>query len=176
MKLQKQMKTLQLLLLFISFSVAAQTGQSKVGTIDIDYVLSRMPEVTGVQKAVESYGKTLDADLTKKVEGYQKLIDEYKANDISYTVNQRKTMQDSIIKVETDINKFRQNATQLISIKRDEELAPLYEKIGQSLEKVAMAQGYTQVLERNANVVYIDNNFDLTLAVLKDMGIEVKEE
>ena len=85
-------------------------------------------------------------------------------------------MQDSILNVETNINKFQQNAQKLITIKRDEELSPLYEKIGRSLEKVAKAQKYTQVMERTSNLVYIDNNFDLTLAVLNDMGIEVKEE
>ncbi|MBT8262864.1 MAG: OmpH family outer membrane protein [Bacteroidia bacterium] len=170
------MKTIQILLLFISFTVSAQTAQTKVGTIDIDFVLSQMPEITNVQNAVEAYGKTLDADLSTKVEGYQKLVEEYTKNDVTYTINQRKTMQDSIINSETDINKYRQNATQLITIKRDEELAPLYKKIGESLEKVAKSQGYTQVMERNSNLVYIDNNFDLTIAVLKDMGIEVKEK
>ncbi len=170
------MKTLQLLLLFISFSVGAQTMQTKVGTIDIDYILSQLPEIVDVQKAVEGYGNALDAELTKKMEGYQKLVAAYKENDVTYSINQRKIMQDSIINSETDINKYRQNATQLINIKRDEELTPLYEKIGVSLEKVAKSQGYTQVMERNSSLVYIDNNFDLTLAVLKDMGIEVKEQ
>lgn len=170
------MKTLQILLLFISFSLTAQTAQTKVGTIDIDYILSQMPEIADVQKAVEGYGKTLDADLGKKLEDYQKLVEEYTNADPTYTIKQRKTMQDSIINSETDINKYRQNATQLISIKRDEELTPLYEKIGVSLEKVAKSQGYTQVMERNSSLVYIDNNYDITIAVLKDMGIEVKEE
>ena len=170
------MKKIQILLLLISFSVSAQTVQTKVGTIDIDYILTQMPELVSVQKAVEDYGKTLDADLGKKLEDYQKLVEQYTKDDPTYTINQRKTMQDSIINTETDINKYRQNATQLISIKRDEELTPLYEKIGVSLEKVAKAQSYTQVMERNSSLVYIDNNFDITLAVLKDMGIEVKQE
>lgn len=170
------MKTLNLLFLFLCVSLSAQNTQTKVGTIDIDYVLSNMPEIVDVSKAVETYGKSLDADLKVKMDAYQALVNEYSANDATYTINQRKIMQDSIINSETDINKFRQNATKLISIKRDEQLTPLYEKIGVSLEKIAKAQKYTQVMERTSNLVYIDNNFDLTLAVLLDMGIEVKAE
>jgi len=83
-------------------------------------------------------------------------------------------MQDSIMKQETDLNKYRQNATQLIQLKRDEALQPLYQKIGAALEKVAKAQGYTQVMERTATLVYIDNAFDITIAVLKEMGIQVQ--
>lgn len=167
------MKLLQILILSIAVSATAQT---KVGTIDIDFVLSQMPEIADVQKSVEEYGKTLDSDLSQKMQAYQVLVNEYAQKDPTYTPEQRKTMQDSIINVETDINKFRQNATQLITLKRDEELQPLYTKIGASLEKVAQAEGYTQVMERSNILVYIDNRFDLTLAVLKDMGIEVKEE
>lgn len=170
------MKNVQILILFLSVTVAAQTTQTKVGTIDIDYILSQMPEITTVQKNVETYGKTLDADLSKKLQAYQALVAEYTQNEINMTINQKKTMQDSIVNSETDINKFRQNATQLLTIKRDEELTPLYEKIGQSLEIVAKSENYTQVLERNSNLVYIDNKFDLTISVLKNMGIEVKEE
>ena len=167
------MRIFQILLL--AFAVSA-TAQTKVGTIDIDFVLYQLPEIADVQKRVEDYGKTLDSDLNKKMETYQGLVNEYAQKDPTYTPEQRKTMQDSIIGVETDINKFRQNATQLIRLKRDEELQPLYSKIGASLEKVAQAEGYTQVMERSDILVYIDNRFDLTLAVLKDMGIEVKEE
>ena len=164
------------MLLFISLTVSAQTSTTKVGTIDIDYILSQMPEITNVQKNVETYGKSLDSDLSKKMQAYQALVEEYQANDVTYTINQRKTMQDSIFNVETDIDQFRNNATKLLTIKRDEELSPLYERIGKSLEKVAKSLGYTQVLERNSSLVYIDNQFDITIQVLKDMGIEVQEE
>ena len=59
---------------------------------------------------------------------------------------------------------------------RSEYMQPLYNKVGQSLERVAESGGYTQVLLRDNNVVYIDNRFDLTMAVLKDLGIEVPKE
>ena len=73
------------------------------------------------------------------------------------------------------ITKFQQNGSQLISLKRDDALRPLYSKIGVALEKVAKAEGYTQVLQTDVVVVYLDSNYDLTLKVLKELGIEVKE-
>ena len=170
------MRALQILIFLFCATLYAQDAQTKVGTVDIDFILAQMPEIEGAQKQVADYGKALDADLTSKMEAYQRLVNEYAENDPTYTIMQRQTMQDSIIKFETDINKYRQNAQQLISIKRDEVLQPLYQKIGVSLEKVAKEQQYTQVMERTSNIVYIDNRFDITLAILKDMGIELKEE
>lgn len=160
---------------FLFFCVTS-FAQSKVGTIDVDFILSKMPELASVQQQTQAYTKTLDVDLQKKVTAFQKEMDAYKANEANMTINQRKTMQDSIVRMETDINKFRQNGNQLITIKSEEFMQPLYTKVGKALEKVAEAEGYTQVLLRSDQVVYLDNRFDVTIAVLKELGIEVKQE
>jgi len=165
-------------LLKIAFLFLCVTGfaQSKVGTIDVDYIISQMPELSSVQKQIEDYGNGLDSNLLKKLAEYQSAIDKYKTDEFSLTINQKKGRQDSIIAMENDIQKFQQNGNQLIVLKQEEYLKPLYEKIGIALEKIAKAEGYTQVLMRNNDVVYIDNRYDLTLAVLKELGIEIKEE
>ncbi len=165
-------------LLKIAFLFLCVTGfaQSKVGTIDVDYIISQMPELSSVQKQIEDYGKGLDSNLLNKLAEYQTAIDKYKTDEVSLTINQKKGRQDSIIAMENDIQKFQQNGNQLIVLKQEEYLKPLYEKIGIALEKIAKAEGYTQVLMRNNDVVYIDNRYDLTLAVLKELGIEIKEE
>jgi len=166
-------KLLKITFLFLRVSGFAQ---SKVGTIDVDYIISQMPGLSNVQKQVEDYGIGLDADLQKKLTEYQAAIDKYKTDEFGLTINQKKGRQDSIIAMENDIQNFQQNGNQLIVLKQEEYLKPLYEKIGIALEKIAKAEGYTQVLLRNNDVVYIDNRFDLTLTVLKELGIEIKEE
>lgn len=166
------MKLLKFTFLFLCVTGFAQT---KVGTIDVDFVIGKMPELTNVQKQVEDYGKALDADLQKKLAAYQTAIDTYQATEAGLTINQKKTQQDSILGMETDIQKFQQNGNQLIVLKQEEFLKPLYEKVGIALEKVAKAGAYTQVFSRDEDVVYVDNRFDLTLAVLAELGIEYKE-
>lgn len=168
------MKYLKLLVLFVCMSGFSQN--SKVGTIDIDFILSKMPELADVQKQVQEYTKGLETDLQKKMKALENGVAIYKQNETTYTLNQRKVKQDSLLQLEADMNKFQQNGNQLIMLKREEYMRPLYDKIGQALEKVAAAGEYTQVLLRNDDVVYVDNRLDVTLAVLKEMGIEVKLE
>ncbi len=167
------MKILKFTFLFICVTGFAQT---KVGSIDVDYIIGLMPELTNVQKQVEDYGKGLDASLQTKLTAYQAAIDKYKLDEPSLTLKQKKGKQDSILVMENDIKKFQQNGNQLIVLKQEEYLKPLYEKVGIALEKVAEAGGYTQVFSRNTELVYVDNRFDLTIAVLKELGIEYKEE
>ncbi|MEM7187901.1 MAG: OmpH family outer membrane protein [Bacteroidota bacterium] len=171
------MKLLKIAFLFICMTGVAQTNDAvtKVGTIDVDFIISKMPELTDVQKQVEEYGKTLDTDLQKKLDEYQAAVDKYQQDEATLTINQKKEAQQAILTMENDIQKFQQNGNQLLVLKQEEFLKPLYAKVGTALEKVATAGGYTQVLTRNQDVVFVDNRFDLTIAVLTELGIEIKE-
>ena len=66
------MKYLNIIFLFICITGFSQT---KVGTINVDYIVSLMPELEDVKKDVEAYSKTLDADLQKKVTDYKAKIE-----------------------------------------------------------------------------------------------------
>lgn len=167
------MKFLKFAILFIGLTSFAQ---SKVGTVDIDYILSQMPELKTVQEQVETYGKKLDGDLSKKVDGYKVLADEYKTGEKTFTDVQKKEKQTALITLETDIQKFQQNGTKLMEIRRNEFLKPLYTKIGLALDKVAKEGNYTQVLQTNNDIVYLDPELDLTLSIIQSMGIVIKKE
>ena len=87
----------------------------------------------------------------------------------------KKTKQKEIIALETDINKFQQNASQLSQIEQDRLLQPLYNKIGTSLEEVAKAEGYSQVLTvKSSGLAYLDPTFDLTKTVMTKLGIPLE--
>lgn len=164
------MKIFKILFLFICVSSFAQT---KVGTVDVNLILSKLPELKNVQEDVDAYGAKLDIDLNKKLEAYNKEVEVYKAGEATYTEAEKTSKQKSIVALEQDLNKFQQNGDKLMTLKRNEALSPLYNKIGAVLESISKAQGYTQILQINQNIVYFDENFDLTLAVLKDLGIEI---
>jgi outer membrane protein len=166
------MKAIKILFIFISLSSFAQ---SKVGTIDIDFILSKMPELPEIQKQIEDYGKELDVDFNENLDSYNALVKAYTDGETGFSEAEKKEKQTEILTAENDLGKFQQNGTKLISIKRDDLVRPLYQKIGVALEKIAKAEGYTQVLQIDKNIVYLDNNLDLTLLVLKELGIELKE-
>ena len=168
------MKHLLLSLLFVFSAVSAQ--ESKVGTIDIDYILGLMPELSAVQEQVTAYQTELSEGYAEKRSTYEKALQNYRDNESLLTLMQKKTKEDSLMVMQNELGQYQQNGNQLLALRQEDFMQPLYTKVGRSLERVAEAGGYTQVLLRDNNVVYIDNRFDLTLAVLKDLGIEVPKE
>ncbi|QAA81135.1 OmpH family outer membrane protein [Aequorivita sp. H23M31] len=165
------MNFLKIAVLFIGISTFAQ---GKVGVIDIDYILANMPEMTNAQEQLSTYGAQLDSDLNKKIDEYKTLADAYQAGEAEFTIAQKKDKKTDLINLENDIQKFQQNGKALMEIKQQEVLQPLYKKIGDALEKVAKAQAYTQVVQTNADIVYLDPNYDLTDSIIKEMGITIK--
>lgn len=168
------MKHLFLSLLIVFTTASAQ--ESKVGTIDIDYILSLMPELSDVQEQVQAYQTELSNGYSEKLAQYEKALQGYRDNESLMTLMQKKSKEDSLMVMQNELGQYQQNGNQLLALRQEEFMQPLYTTVGQSLERVAETGGYTQVLLRDNNVVYIDNRFDLTLAVLKDLGIEVPKE
>lgn len=163
------------LILFLSISISA-LAQSKVGTIDVDFILSKMPELLTVQANLEAYGKTLDADMEVKYKQYETLLKTYQASEANYSNEEKLEKQTELRALEGEINKFRQNGTTLVNLRKEDELRPLYQKIGEALQKVATTGQFTQIFQLTDDLVYTDPTLDVTEAVCKELGITITKE
>ncbi len=166
------MKKLSIIIIAIIFSIQLN-AQSKVGTVDIEYILSTMPQLDQLRADVKSYNDGLENQSKLKIKTYQTLIDSYQQNESSYTEAIKKEKQSEIIALENDIKKFQQNSNKLAQLKQDELVQPLYQMIGEALNTVSKAENFTQVFTINNNIVYLDPNMDLTLKVMKKMGLTI---
>jgi len=169
------MKKITLLLIIALFSFQLN-AQSKVGTIDVDYILSKMPELEKVTADIQTYGTSLDTEIQAQLTNYQGMVDTYKNNQAGYTDPMKKLKQDEIIKKEEEIQTLQQNSTKLLQLKQNELMRPLYKKIGENLEAIAKEEGFSQVLTINNTIAYLDPNSDLTLTVMKKMGLPIPED
>ncbi|MFN2260668.1 MAG: OmpH family outer membrane protein [Psychroflexus sp.] len=157
------------------FSIAS-FAQTKVGTINNEYILSKMDEIKSVEKEMQLYNKQLDSTIQKKYAEYKTKLDKYNEEETDMNDVMKKIKQSEIIDLEEDLQKLQQNSSKMLQIKQDELLRPLYNKIGNALEVIVKEEGFTQVFDENNSIIYIDPEFDLTLKVIKNMGIEIEEE
>jgi len=151
-------------------------AQSKVGTIDAEYILANMPEMASVEKGMQTYSANLQSQMDGNMKKYDSLIADYKTNNASFTEDQLKSKQQEIINLENDLKTFKQKATLMMQMKRSDLTKPLYEKIDAAMKEVIATQKYTQVLNTSTNgLAYADPQFDITDAVLSKLGITIKE-
>ena len=169
------MKKLSILIIAIVTSLQIN-AQSKVGTIDVDFIISKMPLIEQVNNDVNAYGKELENQLQEKVSKYEALIKVYQENEASYTEEIKKTRRDEIIAIEQDIQKFQKNGSSLVQIRQNELMSPLYQLIGDAMNTIAADEKYTQIFTIDNSIAYLDPNFDITKKVMVKLGIPVPEE
>jgi len=169
------MKKLSILIIAIVTSLQIN-AQSKVGTIDVDYIISKMPLLEQVNNDVNAYGKELENQLKEKVSKYETLIKVYQENETSYTEEIKKTRRDEIIAIEQDIQKFQKNGSSLVQIRRNELMSPLYQLIGDAMNTIAVDEKFTQIFTIDNSIAYLDPTYDITKKVMVKLEIPLPEE
>ncbi len=157
----------------VSFSAMAQ---SKIGTIDAEYILNQMPEMTGVNEGIQTYNQELQKELETNVAKYETLVKDYQANNTTFSEEDKKAKESEIIGLENDIKGFRQKAGVMMQMKRNELTQPLYEKINAAMLEVVNEENFTQIFHAGGtSLAFSAEEFDITMKVLKKLGIAVKE-
>lgn len=169
------MKKLTVLACFVllSFSTFAQT---KVGTIDADYILNQLPEMAQVNEGMKVYNSELQKDLESTIANYETLVKDYQENNSTFTEEEKKTKETEIIGLENDIKGFRQKASVMMQMKRNELTQPLYEKINAAMLQVIQAENYTHILHAGGNALaFAAEANDITLKVMENLGVTAQE-
>ncbi|MCL7762703.1 OmpH family outer membrane protein [Polaribacter sp. Z014] len=163
-------------IIFIAIALLStiSIAQSKVGTVDSEYIISLMPETKIVSQRSQNYGAKLDSSFSIKVKSYQAKVEAFKNNEKTLGELAKQADIKELTTMEDDIKKYQQNGNKLMQLKQNELMRPLYTKLSEAIATVSKANGYTQVLTITGNeFAYIDNKFDITELVLKNLGVAI---
>ena len=161
--------TLCIAILSMAFSMNAQT----LGTVNSDLIISKMPELKQVQENLTTYGAKLDSINNAKVVSYETLVRKYKDDVVGLNEAARKIRANEIQLLEEELTKFRNNGNQMMQLRQNEVMRPLYVKVKNIVAQIAQEKNYTQVLTTTGNeFAYIDPAHDITDLVLAKLGLK----
>lgn len=167
---------LKITLFFIAFVSAFAIAQTKTGTIDSDYIINLMPEGRTVVKMAQEYGAKLDSSFSIKMKDYQDRVADFRKKEKEMGELMKKTLIKELAALEQDIKKYQNNGNQLMQLKQNELMRPLYKKLNEAIEKVVKANGYTHILTTTGNQFgYIDPKYDITKLVMAELGVKAPE-
>ena len=167
---------LKITVLFIAFISTLTIAQSKVGTIDSEYVIGLMPESKMVIALTEAYGAKLDSSFSIKVEDFKTKLEDYKLKEKDMGELEKKTIQKELSGLDQDIQNYQKTGNTLMGLRRDELMRPLYTKLSKAISIVSKENGYTQILTATGNeFAYVDAKFDITELVLTKLEVVIPE-
>jgi outer membrane protein len=153
----------------LSFTSFAQ----KTAYIDLDSLLSVMPEMADAKKVSADVYKQLETQLTTMQKELNDKLAEYQANEKNYTDLIKQTKQAELQDLNQRIQDFQVKAQTDFQKKNEELTKPINEKAKKAIEKVAKAKGYKMVIDASAGVLlYTDPADDIFNLVKAELGIK----
>ncbi|WP_298777902.1 OmpH family outer membrane protein [uncultured Polaribacter sp.] len=160
-------------ILFITFISTISIAQTKVGTINNDYIINLMPEAKTVIERTQKYGAKLDSSFSIKMSEFQAKVDDFKKKEKEMGPLLKKTTIQELTAMEKDIQQYQENGNKLMQLKQNELMRPLYKMLNDAISSVVKENGYTQILTTTGNdFAYIDEKYDITKLVMTKLNIK----
>lgn len=170
------MRTLFFLFAFgLVTSVASAQTPSKIGSADVDYIFSQMPEFKQIDAELKSLENMLKKNLEAKGQEFQRKVAEYQQNAGTMLDAVRQNTERELQQLQANLEKMQQDAQAEIQKKSTTLMEPVYAKVGKAIEDVAKENGYSFILNQQIGgldvILYGDQNADVSDLVLKKMGV-----
>lgn len=162
-------------------AIAVPLSAQKIGYIDSDLILNKMPEYKSAQKQLDD----LAAEWQTKADAMQTEVDNmyksYKAEEVLLTSDQKKQKEEAIVTKENELFKFREEKfgqTGELFKKREELIKPVQDKMFEATQKVAKSDGLGFIFDKAGGIMmlYADPKYDKTFEVMEELGIPTEQK
>lgn len=158
------------LLSIICFLALSSFAQNKFGHINAQEIVALMPETKQAEIELQNFAKTLENQLGNMQAEIQQSVQEYQANESTYTDLVKQDKEAEITALQQRIQTFQQNAEQSYQAKEQELLIPIDKKVRDAISDVANIGGFTYIFTSQILYYSKDSN-DISLLVKKKLGI-----
>tara|TARA_B100000989_G_C19530806_1_gene469718 strand:- start:120 stop:614 length:495 start_codon:yes stop_codon:yes gene_type:complete len=162
----------KILILLISTFTLTSLHAQKFGFIDSQELLLLMPERKTAETEVQEFAKSLESQLAAMTSEYQQSVENFQANESTYTDLVKQDKIAEITGLEQRIQSFQQNAQQALQSKEQELLEPILQKARDAINEVAKEQKYTYIFDKSiGTLLYAEESENIISKVKKKLGL-----
>ncbi len=157
----------------VTFILCSTTmNAQKIAHINLDSLISIMPESKTAQQAVQDYAKQLEEQVTAMQSELKTKYDDYQAKSKDMAEVVRASKEKELNDLNQRIQDFQQQAQTDYQRKSAELSKPVYEKAKKAVDAVAKENGFKYVLDTSTGmVIYSEQSDDIIGLVIKKLGI-----
>ncbi|HCZ10526.1 MAG: OmpH family outer membrane protein [Flavobacteriaceae bacterium] len=167
----KTIKKILLPLFFLLAPFAVVNAQAKVAHIEVQKLISEMPEVIAAQKELKKLEDSYTVELENTYKEFQTKAQDYAAVAANQTEITNEARRKELESMQKNIQEFQQTVSQDLQKKSVDMMQPLIEKAKEAIDRVASNMGYDYVLDSsNGGSVIIAKGKDIMAEVKKELG------
>jgi len=165
---------------FVGISSAQAQQDLKIGYVDPQSVMSKMPAFKAVQQKLQNFIDKKRKEFSDKQADFQKQVDEYQQKEAVISEEAKKKEQERLGKLNSQLQQYQTKTQQEIQQKQQELVSPLLDQIDSAVNKVAKRMGLTYVINTttsNGDVIILyasdeaQQKYNITDQVMNELGI-----
>ena len=143
----------------------------KVGLVDTNEIIGKMPETAEAQKTLNEAQKKYQEELQRIDQEFQRQYEELQnmKEDELPAIKERKVRQ--LQETQQRGEAFQQQVIQDLQKQQEELMAPVLQKVRNAIESVGKEKGYTLIQELTGTIYFAAPVEDITDQVKKKLGI-----
>jgi outer membrane protein len=164
---------LTLFVLLNTFSADAQ----KIAIIDINDVLSKMPEYKAAQTELDQISATWRQEIAIEFDKVKSMYNKFQAEQVLLSNDEKVKKEEEIVKKEAEVREIQKKKFgpegELFS-KRQEMVAPIQDKVFTAIESYAAEKGLDLIFDKSGStgLLFSNPDYDKTGDIKKRLGIK----
>jgi outer membrane protein len=150
----------------------AQLTTAKIGSVDVNYIVSRLPETKAGEAELASLQQQYRKQLDVKVRAFQVKLESIR--HARFTDSTQRVAEQELRQMQADIERAEQEALAALEQKTSVITTTILAKVQQAIVTVSHAGGFNLMLQAE-NILYGDAAVDMTLPVLAALGVVLPE-
>lgn len=173
----KKINLLIVLLLLIGGKSFAQDASlaGQVVFVDIEYILTQMPESKQIQKELSDFQTALTKRIEEKYKEYQAKLQEYQQFGATVAASIRQNTERELVQMQENIEQLQRDSEADLREKSSALWDPVQARVGKALSDVRSENNFALILSASIQgldvVLAGDEKRDVSDLVLKKMGI-----
>lgn len=170
------MKNIIKVVILVAFALSAQVvSAQKFARINMQEIVSLMPEFKEMQTNLEKFGKDLQDQLEQIQVEFNTKAQEFQKNQATMAESVKQLKQSELEQIQARYQEFQRVAQEDFQKKQQELMAPIQKKAQDAVEKVAKASGYIAVFDISVPILaYYDATQMVDIATAVKAALAIK--
>ena len=155
----------------LALPLFASAQTLKIGLVDTNDIIGKMPETTAAQNTLNEAQKKYQAEFQRIEEEFQRQYEEFNSmpeNELP-AIKERKARQ--LQETQQKAEAFQQNVMQDLQKQQDELMAPVVQKVRDAIESVGKENGFSLIQDIAGQLYYTAPVEDITPLVKAKLGL-----
>lgn len=172
MKIKNYILVFGMIFGFMSFTQA-----QRVAIVDINEILSSLPEYDNAQKELDRVAAEWRQQIAQEFDAIQSLYNKFQAEEVLLSPEDKKKREDEIIKKESDAREMQKQKfgpEGELFIKRQEMVSPIQERVFSAIEDYAAERGFDIIFDKGGatGLLFANDEYDKTAEIKKKLKIK----